>query len=213
MKLFKNIIAGFLAIAITFSSTVPAFAVDPGTIVGALQVAPDFGSWLWDTAKTGGNLLAGFIDNDNYCPGAETSLNGRHDFAPQHTQINGKTGMFYICQNCGKSAGEVLAPAYNDYVETLPAQGYNSSGGLLWSPSHGSSKAGFVRGSTSYVYCEHGEGKASGVVADRFTYSFNCSSNFISLMPISGSRIFSYQSSMGLPMIGVSVKRSVTKST
>ena len=104
-----------------------------------------------------------------------------------------------VCDYCHQHFWAVesdIKQSYNDYVETLPAQGYNSSGGLLWSPSHGSSRAGFVRGSTSYVYCEHGEGKASGVVADRFTYSFNCSSNFISLMPISGSRTFLYYSSM-----------------
>lgn len=134
LKVHKCIISGFLAIAISFSLSVSAFAVSPGVVIGAMEVVPDFGSWMWDTAKTGGNLIAGFIDDD-YCAGAETSLNGRHDFVPQHTQVNGKTGTFYICKNCGKSAGEVLAPAYDNYVQTLPSTGYTSDGAILWHPT------------------------------------------------------------------------------
>ena len=45
----------------------------------------------------------------------------------------GKQECFTYCQ---KSAGEVLAPAYDNYVETLPAQGYDSSGKILWQPSY-----------------------------------------------------------------------------
>lgn len=135
------------------------------------------------------------VFNMTACP---NSADGQHH---SDSYFEDRENGYYtsVCVHCGKTFtahASDLSAAYDNYVETLPAPGYNSSGGLLWSPSHGSSKAGFVRGSTSYVYCEHGEGKASGVVADRFTYSFNCSSNFISLMPISGSRIFSYQSSM-----------------
>jgi len=43
--------------------------------------------------------------------------------------------MFYICSACGKSAGEVLEPAYSDYVQDLPATGYNSAGKLVWQPT------------------------------------------------------------------------------
>jgi len=46
--------------------------------------------------------------------------------------VNGKAGTFYICKNCGLSAGEVLEPAYDDYVQDLPATGYNSAGKLVW---------------------------------------------------------------------------------
>ena len=61
--------------------------------------------------------------------------------------------MFYVCRNCQKSAGEVLAPAYDDYVETLPAQGYDSSGGLLWSPQYAGVNVRGYNGPNRY--CSH----------------------------------------------------------
>lgn len=123
-----------MVIVITIFFNVPAYAVldvviDPG-IADIWAVVPDLGSWLWNCYKTGGNAFMGLLDGDNYCPGAETSFNNRHNYASQHTTVDGKTGMFYICQNCGKSAGEVLASAYDTYVESLPATGYDSDGRL-----------------------------------------------------------------------------------
>ena len=52
----------------------------------------------------------------------------------------GKDGAKYaeaICKFCGEHFlcyATDLPPAYDDYVETLPASGYNSDGSLLYSP-------------------------------------------------------------------------------
>ena len=61
MKPYKCIISVFLTIAITFSMVTPAFAVDPGTIIGAMEVAPDFGSWLWSGIKGSASFIGSFI--------------------------------------------------------------------------------------------------------------------------------------------------------
>lgn len=125
-----------MAIAIIISLCVPASAIDPSVVVEGMAVAPDFGSWLASGIKSGAYFLGSFL-SDDICPGGAENpgFNARHDFVPQHTSVNGKTGMFYVCKNCQKSAGEVLEPAYDDYVETLPAQGYTSTGGFLWQPT------------------------------------------------------------------------------
>ncbi len=124
-----------MAIAIVTSLCMPVFAVNPEVVVGAMEVAPDFGSWIWSGIKGGADFIGSFI-SDDICPGGAENpgLNARHDFIPLHTTVNGKTGMFYVCRNCQKAAGEVLEPAYSDYVQDLPATGYNSAGKLVWQP-------------------------------------------------------------------------------
>lgn len=195
MKLYKCIVSGFLAIAIIFSMTIPAFAVDSGAIVGAMEVAPDFGSWLWSTMKGTVNTIGSFI-SDDVCPGSseEPGYNFRHNFVPQDTIVNGKAGTYYICKNCGLSAGEVLTPAYDTYVETLPAQGYNSDGSLMWSPAP--SMMEYVSNYDGAVVCEH---FLESEKNDNFNYdkatvnaSFNCSANSMVVVPEVGANSSSY---------------------
>lgn len=104
-----------------------------------------------------------------------------------------------VCDYCHQHFWAVesdIKQSYNDYVATLPATGYDSSGGLRWSPSHDLSRACFIRGSTYYVYCEHNGGQANGVVSGLFSYSFDCSNNFVRLVPVSGSTTFLYYGSV-----------------
>ena len=204
---FKKIIAVFAAFAIVASlSLATVFALD-------YEARPT--SW-WDSVVMKGIstdtdiplfdyllVTAGDVASGAVCAGSSPDKL-HHGSVTAEGERGGidKAGQAFVyckCKYCGdmfKGYASDLSAAYDDYVETLPAQGYNSSGGLLWSPSHRFSEAGYVRGSNYRVRCEHGEGKSSGVVVDRFTYSFNCSSNFICLMPISGSRMFSYHGSM-----------------
>jgi len=122
-------------IAIVFSMCTPAYAVDFDGVIGAIQVAPDFGSWVWSAIKTGNSTFKWLTGDTDYCPGSgeQPGFNYRHDFIIQDTIVGSKAGTYYICKNCGLSAGEVLEPAYNDYVQNLPAQGIDSSGGLIYS--------------------------------------------------------------------------------
>lgn len=69
--------------------------------------------------------------DDDVCPSAP-AVGGRHNFVERRTQINGQIGLYYVCEYCGKSAGEVAQQSYNDYVNTLPATVYDSSGRLSW---------------------------------------------------------------------------------
>jgi len=132
LKIFKSIISGFAGIAIAISLCAPAYAVDFGGVVNAMQVVPDFGSWVWSAFKTGNSSFKFLTGDKNYCPGSgeQPGFNYRHDFTIQDTIVDGKAGTYYICKNCGMSAGEVLEPAYDDYVQDLPSTGYDSSGDL-----------------------------------------------------------------------------------
>ena len=76
------------------------------------------------------NAFKSIFDKD-ICP-QSPNTNGRHEFVKTHTTVDGKTGYYYICKHCGKSAGEVGEEAYQQQVSTLPATGYNSAGRLIW---------------------------------------------------------------------------------
>ena len=187
-----RILSCFLAMIVLFLSVLPFQAV------GTEYVSKES---FWNWVASSSNIAQGILSHipigsrDNVCANSDDGYHHSNGFIK-----DGQDGYFRcVCKDCGqefRGYASDLAPAYDNYVETLPAPGYNSSGSLLWSPSHSSSKANFVRATSSCVYCEHEGGKASGVVVDRFTYSFNCSSNFICLMPISGSRTFQYKGSM-----------------
>lgn len=64
-----------------------------------------------------------------------TKADGLHSFKEQRTTIDGKTTLYYICEYCGKSAGEVGEEAYQEQVSTLPAAGFTSAGHLIWQPT------------------------------------------------------------------------------
>ncbi len=189
----QNIVRRYSAVLMSalliLAVTVPAYATE-------IDYVSRDNFWNWIAGSNGiAQKFVGFLSFAGTCAQSEDSYH--HASSYEYDTGDGHYGC--VCIYCGKvftAYASDLSAAYDDYVETLPAQGYNSSGGLLWSPSHRFSEAGYVRGSNYRVRCEHGEGKSSGVVVDRFTYSFNCSSNFICLMPISGSRMFSYHGSM-----------------
>lgn len=128
---FKSCICSLLVVSILVSLAIPASAVSPDIV--ASLVGTDFFSWAADqTADVVGFI--GSLFDESVC-GMNPNTDKRHDFEKRHTTVDGKTGYFYVCRFCGGSAGEVLEPAYDDYVTTLPATGYTSTGGLLWQPT------------------------------------------------------------------------------
>lgn len=79
------------------------------------------------------NAFKSIFDKD-ICP-KSPNTNGLHEFVKTTTTVDGKTGLYYVCRYCGKSAGEVGKDAYSQQVESLPAAGYTSSGNLIWQVS------------------------------------------------------------------------------
>lgn len=86
--------------------------------------------WFVDAGTVGMNWLRHFFDDD-VCPG-NPNRESRHNFVQRHTQVDGKPGYYYICEYCGKSAGEVGKDAYAQRVSDLPAMGVTSEGHLIW---------------------------------------------------------------------------------
>lgn len=128
---FKSCLCSLLMVSLLASLTTPASAVSPDIV--ASLVGTDFFSWVADQTAD----VVGFIGSlfDKSVCGMNPNTDKRHDFEMRHTTVDGKTGYFYVCRFCGGSAGEVLEPAYNDYVDTLPASGCNSSGHIVWHSS------------------------------------------------------------------------------
>ncbi len=89
-----------------------------------------------------------------------------------------------VCVHCGKTFtahASDLSAAYDDYVTTLPATGYDSSGGLLWSPSFAGISCGY--GNSYNRFCSHASYASTGnnkVDSDRigkdYLYSCGCES-------------------------------------
>ena len=149
----KRFLCFFLSIFFIYGVQLPAFATllpgevtpeipssggDGGLSLGGITV--DIGDWLqtWydemhNMQHRNQNLLISLIDNDR-CPRSSES-NGRHNFIERHTQVDGQVGHYYICEYCGKSAGEVLDEAEAEYVATLPASTVTSEGGFYWYPT------------------------------------------------------------------------------
>ena len=149
----KRFLCFFLSIFFIYGVQLPAFATllpgevtpeipssggDGGLSLGGITV--DIGDWLqtWydemhNMQHRNQNLLISLIDNDR-CPRSSES-NGRHNFIERHTQVDGQVGHYYICEYCGKSAGEVLDEAEAEYVATLPASTVTCDGGFYWYPT------------------------------------------------------------------------------
>jgi hypothetical protein len=92
------------------------------------------------------NFFRSFLDDD-VCPECP-HLHGQHNFLPKRTKIDGKIAVYYVCEYCGLSAGEVLEDKYTDYVGTLPGTRYNSDGAFIWSPG----AVDFVGSSVVFYY-------------------------------------------------------------
>ena len=125
-NLCKRIITGVFALVILFFSCVPSAYALP--IVDVNVDLIEFGDWVHSNVNTVGNFFLSFI-NEDVCSRSPKD-GGRHNFVEQRTQVNGKTGLYYICEYCGESAGEVLREKYNKHVADLPSPVYDSSGQL-----------------------------------------------------------------------------------
>ena len=104
----------------------------------------------------------------------------------------GKDGAKYaeaICKFCGEHFlcyATDLPPAYDDYVETLPASGYTSEGSILWSPKHECFYVGtYTSGGLNPYYCPHGP-EWNGTLPN-FLPTFDCSTLSVSIRPAVGS--------------------------
>jgi len=195
MKIFKGIISCVLGFAISaFSLCVPAYAaVDPGLIIEGASVVPSFGDWVVGSMQSFGYWMNGFFDKD-ICQNSGPGGDGRHIIEPRLTTINGKLGNYYICQNCGKSAGEVFEPAYQEQVSELPAQAYNSDGSLILVASHKDMHAQYVYSGMSVHYyyfaaCEH---STKEINDNRCNSKIDCSNNSIVLSLKSGTSGFNF---------------------
>lgn len=90
----------------------------------------------------------------------------------------GQPFVWVKCKYCGdmfKGYASDLSAAYNDYVATLPAQGYDSDGGLLWSPKF----TWFGFGGAG-VFCPHYTGSQTNNT-DRYNASFDCVNNSVAV--------------------------------
>ena len=145
-KLYKRIISGVFAFVILFFSCIPPVYASPSVDVNVnVDVGiVDLFDWLVDGFTMGGNWLRHFFDDD-VCPG-NPNYESRHNFVQRHTQVDGKTGLYYVCEYCGKSAGEVGQEAYSDYVGTLPFTGWNSEGHFIWQPAISDIETAYMRG-------------------------------------------------------------------
>lgn len=123
------------------ASSPPLLPGDTVTPVGGSSITvsgiSDYLIWLTEHATAGLENKAEKWYQETFKGGSDicsssNALNGRHNFVQQHTQVDGKTGTFYVCEYCGHSAGEVGEAAYHDYISDLPVSGLNSSGDLLF---------------------------------------------------------------------------------
>ena len=127
-NLHKRIIAGiFAGVTLFFACVPPVYA--SGIETGAF-IPVDFWTFIQGTLFQGVNDFKHMFDKD-VCP-MSSKADGLHNFKEQRTTIDGRTGLYYICEYCGESAGEVGKDAYQQQVDSLPASGYSSSGELCW---------------------------------------------------------------------------------
>lgn len=150
--LCRYIITGVLSFVILFFSCVPpahalGFLPDVNIDIDLVE----FGDWLISARNKVDNWFTGIFDRDT-CRGS-SNYGGRHNFVQQRTTVNGKTGLYYICEYCGESAGKVGNESYKNYVDGLPLPGYSSDGFLIWSPKHNYTQNRAAGGGGSY--CDH----------------------------------------------------------
>lgn len=129
-KNFQAILSGFLAVFIMFYSAFPAYAAS------SEYISKDT-FWNWASENTSG-LLSAIISYafEDVCT---VSDDGRHhaSYNLGHvTNIMGQESLYYrcICDYCGQSFDAYerdVQQSYSDYVDTLPATGYNSDGHLI----------------------------------------------------------------------------------
>ena len=133
-----RILSGFLAVLMLFVATLPAHAISTGS---PLYDTIDFYTYVYGIYK-------GWKDGN---PNSDDSL--YPGFRPGGSFGSGPTGG-------GSFSKDEAKAVYDDYVETLPASGYNSDGALLYSPIPYYlyyRKQGGALGSTHVWGCPHWE--------------------------------------------------------
>ena len=145
--------------------------------------------WRW-MAGSGGVVQK--IIGYSFSSACSASDDGYHH-ASSYT-LEGKDGTYQCnCIYCGDvfiATESDIKQSYNDYVETLPAQGYDSSGKLRYSPTPAYIRI-FYRNVSGYHYyedCDHvpSPQHTIGSVLARF----NCDSNAVSVYPSSDRTTF-----------------------
>lgn len=172
-----RILSCFLAMVVLFLSVLPFQAV------GTEYVSKES---FWNWVASSSNIAQGILSHipigsrDNVCANSDDGYHHSNGFIK-----DGQDGYFRcVCKDCGqefRGYASDLAPAYDNYVETLPATGYDSSGGLLWSPSFAGISCGY--GNSYNRFCSHASYASTGnnkVDSDRigkdYLYSCGCES-------------------------------------
>lgn len=141
----------------------------------------EFADWLifdlMQNATIGGTNAWNAMFDDDICANSP-NWDGHHHFIEMNTQVDGNRGMYYICEYCGKEAGEVLQAEESEYVASLPATTVNSDGSLIWYPT-------VYDFSNFHVRALYGSADLSS--ANNFSYS----ANYISISLLD-SRSFQY---------------------
>ncbi len=151
-----RILSCFLAMVVLFLSVLPFQAV------GTEYVSKES---FWNWVASSSNIAQGILSHipigsrDNVCANSDDGYHHSNGFIK-----DGQDGYFRcVCKDCGqefRGYASDLAPAYDNYVETLPASGYNSDGSLLYSPTPYYlyyRKQGGAMGSTHVWGCPHWE--------------------------------------------------------
>ena len=107
MKISKKIISLTTVFATLFSCLV--VPVHANGISDSSYSHSSFWDWVMQGAFETHNSIVSIFDKDT-CPKCPNE-SGLHNFVERHTQVDGQTGDYYVCEYCGKSAGEVAKPA------------------------------------------------------------------------------------------------------
>lgn len=140
--LFKRIITGICVVSITFSCIVPAVA-DTEVSSEIVSFWDKFHKWAFDNSQAYGGVPA--ILAKLVIPGLSADICGSSDDGLHHGALTGDSAVIKgqqtykaKCKYCNSVffvSDAQISTAYSNYVSTLPAQGYDSAGTLLWQPN------------------------------------------------------------------------------
>lgn len=140
------------------SECVPVYADNGGY---SLADIAEFSEIATKAIISGVRFFKGLFD-EHVCSGLNNPT-GKHSFKEQVISDTGfggraRVSTHYICEYCGKDAGEVLKEVEQAAVADLPAQGITKDGHYLLELSgHDYYMVDFVNGGDHKVYCDHHE--------------------------------------------------------
>lgn len=180
--------SGLLAVILLSVTVVPCYAVtDEYTSTGTFWSSLKEKWWL----GFGSKFLIGQLA-DSAC---SVSPDSRHHGSLKTYVQNSDGSYTAICNYCSADFPVYdadLSAAYDNYVETLPAQGYNSDGSILWSPKINFMAFWWKANPSSYYYCPHGVENEKNSLTERCLASFNCEKMSFTIRPSSGNDAFSF---------------------